>query len=118
VSVGVETKETTAVVLGTAAHGELAEASGHAPSIRIQALRIREAQRVVQRKRVEVRAPPRVACKDKWRRIERLQANKAWKAEYCERRDRWRAGDRDTVFPHGTYLYRVRHGVAVAERPT
>jgi hypothetical protein len=61
---------------------------------------------------------PRVACRDKWRRIERLQANKAWKAEYNDCRDRWRAGDRDVVFPYGTYLYRVRHSVRVAERPT
>jgi hypothetical protein len=75
------------------------------------------------RSRPERREPrfgisPRVACRDKWRRIERLQANKEWKAEYNDCRDRWRAGDRDVVFPYGTYLYRVRHSVRVAEPPT
>ena len=31
---------------------------------------------------------------------------------------RYQAGERDVVFPYGTYLMRVRHGVKVAPRPT
>ena len=57
---------------------------------------------------------PRVAGRDKWKRIEALgrlvdflrSYRTAWKAR--------QAGDRDVVFPHGTYLLRVLHGVPCA----
>lgn len=61
---------------------------------------------------------PRVAAKNKWSRIERLNADRAWLADYEDKRDRWRAGDREVVFPHGSYKMRVHHGVAVAPPPT
>jgi hypothetical protein len=99
------------------------EARDEAERLGIDFLGRRAVRKQRRRSRPKSRDPrfgisPKVACKDQWRRIERLQANKAWKAEYCDCRDRWRAGDRDIVFPYGTYLYRVRHRVAVAERPT
>ena len=64
------------------------------------------------------RISPRVACKDKWRRIERIQANKQWLIDYKESLERYDAGDRDVEFPYGTYLMRVRHNVNVAAAPS
>ncbi len=58
---------------------------------------------------------PTVACRNKWRRIERLQANRQWAANYHLALVRWRAGDRKVVFPAGTYKMRVIHGVCCAE---
>jgi len=60
---------------------------------------------------------PKVACRNKWRRIERLQANQLWSALYREAMLRWRAGDRDIVFPTGTYKMRVVHGARCAAAP-
>jgi REP element-mobilizing transposase RayT len=57
---------------------------------------------------------PRVACKEKQRRIERLRANKIWRAEYESSRDRFAAGERDVEFPFGTYQMKIRHNVNVA----
>ncbi len=54
---------------------------------------------------------PRIAGRDKWKRIEALLRMKAFVASY---RDAWaafRAGVRDAVFPAGTYWLRVAHGV-------
>jgi len=51
---------------------------------------------------------PRVASKNKWRRIEALQRNKAWLAAYRAAFARLRAGFGDAVFPAGTYeLFRL-----------
>lgn len=63
------------------------------------------------------RMSPKVACRDKWRRIERIEANKAWLAEYNDARRSWAAGLRDVVFPAGTYKLRVQHGVYCAPPP-
>lgn len=60
---------------------------------------------------------PRVASGDKQRRIERLEADKRWLEAYNEALARWRAGDRDVVFPAGTYKMRVVHGVRCAVAP-
>jgi hypothetical protein len=57
---------------------------------------------------------PRVAGRDKWKRIEALgrlvefvrSYRVAWKAR--------RAGVADVLFPHGTYLLRVLHDVPCA----
>jgi hypothetical protein len=57
---------------------------------------------------------PRVAARDKWKRVETLgrlvefmrSYRTAW-AKRCE-------GAADVVFPCGTYLLRVVHGVACA----
>lgn len=61
---------------------------------------------------------PRIAARDKQRRIERIEANRAWRRHYAKRLCRWRNGERDVVFPHGTYKMRVVHGVNVAPAPT
>jgi REP element-mobilizing transposase RayT len=55
---------------------------------------------------------PRVAARDKWRRIELLQRLKSFLSDYREALTVWREGKVDPVFPFGTYLMRVAHGVA------
>jgi hypothetical protein len=55
---------------------------------------------------------PTVAGRSRWARIEALQRNKAWLASYREALRRYLEGARDAVFPAGTYLMRVRYGVA------
>lgn len=59
---------------------------------------------------------PRVAARDRWKRIEGLTRLKDFVASY---RRAWRAfsgGLRDTLFPYGTYWMRVAHGVRCAPR--
>lgn len=63
------------------------------------------------------RLSPKVACRDKWRRIERLAANKQWLGCYTDALRQWRAGDRAVVFPAGTYKMRVVHRVTCAPPP-
>jgi len=57
---------------------------------------------------------PRVAGRDKWKRIEALarlvEFLRAYRAAWNARQ----AGDRDTPFPNGTYLLRVLHDVPCA----
>ena len=58
---------------------------------------------------------PRVAARDKWRRIEVLSRLVEFLGEY---RQAWlarRAGRTDALFPPGTYLMRVLHGVDCAQ---
>lgn len=57
---------------------------------------------------------PRVAARDKWKRIEVLGRLKEFLAEYREAWREWQAGQRDPTFPHGTYLMRVLHGAPCA----
>lgn len=57
---------------------------------------------------------PRVAAHDRWKRIETLSRLASFLKCY---RDAWqarRAGNRDAVFPAGTYLLRLEHGVPCA----
>jgi REP element-mobilizing transposase RayT len=57
---------------------------------------------------------PRVAARDKWKRIEALSRLVEFLKSY---RDAWRArraGEQRAVFPRGTYLMRVVHGVPCA----
>jgi hypothetical protein len=56
---------------------------------------------------------PNVACRDKWLRIERLQLNKRFQEIYRAARHAFRAG-LEAVFPHGTWLMRVRAPVLVS----
>jgi putative transposase len=60
------------------------------------------------------RLSPRIAGRDKWKRIEALgrlvEFIRAYRAAWHE----LRRGVRDVVFPHGTYWLRVAHGVACA----
>ena len=60
---------------------------------------------------------PRVACRNKWRRIERLQRDRDWRDAYAQALQRWRDGDREVRFPYGTYKMRVLHGVACIGPP-
>ena len=57
---------------------------------------------------------PRIACRDRWRRVEALQRLVSFLEEYREALARHCAKERPVVFPHGTYLMRVRFGVACA----
>jgi len=57
----------------------------------------------------------RVACKDKWRRIECLQRNKAWQAAHNDARKQWLAGA-PVPFPAGAWFV-VQHCGAKAEQP-
>jgi REP element-mobilizing transposase RayT len=54
---------------------------------------------------------PRIASRDKWKRIEALCRLGEFVAAYREALRRFCAGCRDACFPRGTYLLRVRHGV-------
>jgi len=54
---------------------------------------------------------PKIACRDKWKRIETIQRLKEFVAAYREARRRFVAGATDVCFPAGTYWLRVRLGV-------
>jgi REP element-mobilizing transposase RayT len=60
------------------------------------------------------RLKPRVAGRDKWRRIELLGRLREFLASYRLALEAWRDGRKEVVFPVGTYLMRVAHGVACA----
>jgi len=67
---------------------------------------------------------PRVACRDKWKRIAALQANqqflKDYRAalkEFCERVKRKSRDALEVIFPRGTYWMRVHHGVRCEASP-
>lgn len=57
---------------------------------------------------------PRVAARDKWKRIEALLRLKAFLSDYREAWSRYARGVRSTVFPAGTYWMKVAHGVPCA----
>ncbi len=57
---------------------------------------------------------PRLACKNKWARIEALQRNKAFIEQYRDARNEKLAG-RDVVFPAGTWWLHRFAGVKRAE---
>ena len=57
---------------------------------------------------------PRIAARDKWRRIEGLLRLKAFLREYRQAWVERRSGTTDVRFPAGTYLLRVLHGVQCA----
>lgn len=54
---------------------------------------------------------PRVAGRDKWKRIEALQALAGFRRAYRAALAAWRARTAGVVFPRGTYLMRVLHDV-------
>lgn len=64
------------------------------------------------------RMKPRVAAKNKWRRIEALRRLRAFVEQYREAYRAWRSGDREVLFPDGTYLMRVRHAVRCTSPPS
>lgn len=57
---------------------------------------------------------PRVASRDKWKRVELLQRLKTFLTDYREALACWRKREVAPVFPAGTYMMRVAHGVACA----
>jgi putative transposase len=57
---------------------------------------------------------PRVACRDKWKRIEALARLAHFLEAYRSALRAWRLGRSGVVFPAGTYLVRVTHNVACA----
>jgi REP element-mobilizing transposase RayT len=60
---------------------------------------------------------PRIAARDKWRRIEAIQRLKAFVAEYRAAWRERRSGVADVLFPPGTYHLRLMHGVLCAGAP-
>lgn len=57
---------------------------------------------------------PRVAARDKWKRVEALQRLADFISSYREALAAWRGGVRSALFPPGTYLLRVAHGACCA----
>jgi REP element-mobilizing transposase RayT len=57
---------------------------------------------------------PRVAARNKWRRIEALMRLVDFREAYGRALAAWRAGARDVLFPAGTWLMRVQHRVCCA----
>lgn len=60
---------------------------------------------------------PHVACRDKWRRIEALQRNRAFLDAYRDARKAWLAGAVKVVFPFGVWSLRRCPGVNCAAGP-
>jgi REP element-mobilizing transposase RayT len=57
---------------------------------------------------------PRVASRDKWKRMEALARLAGFLSGYRQALSAFRGGDRDALFPSGTYLLRIHHGVRCA----
>jgi putative transposase len=57
---------------------------------------------------------PRVACRNKWGRIEALLRLSEFVRAHREALDAWRAGVRDALFPAGTWLMRIQHAAPCA----
>jgi hypothetical protein len=57
---------------------------------------------------------PRVAGRDKWRRIQALGQLVEFLQDYRRALETWRRGAAAAVFPAGTYLMRVLHGAPCA----
>ena len=74
-------------------------------------------QRAVTRDEERFRVRPKVASGSKWLRLAQLQRNRMWERAYALAREAWLAGDREAVFPAGTYWLRRFAGVVVGQRP-
>ena len=57
---------------------------------------------------------PKFAALNKWLRISAIKRYKQFVADYMQARELFRSGNRDVVFPLGTYALRIRLGVKVA----
>ncbi|ABS27450.1 protein of unknown function DUF1568 [Anaeromyxobacter sp. Fw109-5] len=57
---------------------------------------------------------PRIAARDKWRRIEAISRVKTFLREYRQAWTARRSGAPNVQFPAGTYLLRIMHGVQCA----
>ena len=60
------------------------------------------------------RLSPRIAARNKWLRIEALRRVKEFIVGHAEALRAWCAGQRDVIFPPGTYAMRVIHNARVA----
>jgi hypothetical protein len=60
---------------------------------------------------------PRVAARNKWRRIEALRRNKVFELAYAKARDAFKRGVTDVIFPKGTY-WLARFAGALVPLPT
>ena len=49
--------------------------------------------------------------------LEEAERYRTFQADYRRAWDRWASGDRDVIFPFGTWVMRVRHGARCAEPP-
>jgi putative transposase len=76
----------------------------------------RKSRRKRRRRRGQV--IPTIAARDRETRKEVLEDDRRWRAKYVDRLQRWRRGERDVVFPYGTYKMLHVHQVAVAPPPT
>lgn len=63
------------------------------------------------------KSSPKIAGRDKWRRIERLASDRAWGIAYRLARMAWCLGNRSVVFPHGTYKMRIVHDCVCEPEP-
>lgn len=61
---------------------------------------------------------PHVACRDKWRRIETLQRNRAFLEAYREARKAWMGGKHGVEFPAGVWAMRDFPGVKSTAPPS
>jgi putative transposase len=57
---------------------------------------------------------PRIAARDQWKRIEGIFREKQFVQDYGDAWSAWCTGVRDVLFPAGTYLLRILHGVQCA----
>jgi hypothetical protein len=57
---------------------------------------------------------PRIATRDKWKRIESIARDKEFHEAYQDARRQWTNGNRNVIFPAGTYRMRVVHAVLCA----
>jgi REP element-mobilizing transposase RayT len=60
------------------------------------------------------RLKPKIAARDKWKRVEALLRLKGFEEEYRSARAKWCSGIRDVIFPAGTYLMRLMFRVQCA----
>jgi putative transposase len=60
---------------------------------------------------------PRVACRNKWRRVEELSRNREWIDAYRDARRDWLAGVGNVIFPYGVWSLRHAPGVRCADPP-
>ena len=72
----------------------------------------------IPREREDMFGPePKASGSSKWARIEVLQANRRFVTAYRAAVEAFMAGDREVVFPRGTWLMRRRYAVACATSP-
>ncbi len=56
---------------------------------------------------------PRIACRDRETRLGLLRGLELWRADVKRKREQWRDGDREVVFPRGVYGMWALHGARV-----